>query len=203
MIELENNRRYLNQWELNQRIIIDGFLVGTRVEFSMLYDCKDSALPVSAYEEGSHVYADIPNILLQNFGLLRVSVRPSANDLDHVQQEKILKIVRQEKPDDYVYTETRTFSYEALREQVGELEKSIQSGEAVPDEKIQKAVDEYIDENPITIQPATEERLGGFKLGENLTITDEGVLSSETDEDDFVEITNLEVEQIIKNIGGF
>lgn len=73
----------------------------------------------------------------------------------------------------------------------------------VTEEKIQEAVGSYIDKNPITIQPATEERLGGIKLGENLTITDEGVLSSETDEDDFVEITNLEVEQIIKNIGGF
>lgn len=49
---------------------------------------------------------------------------------------------------------------------------------------------------------ATTETAGIVRVGENLAVTEDGILSAETDEDDFVEITNLEIEQIISNIGG-
>ena len=110
MIELEGGQRVLYQWHLDKRVILDGFLPGTRVEFSTKYDCKDSALPVSAYEEGGHVYANIPNVLLQKAGYIHVYVSPSAADADHAPQEKDFKVVRQDKPEDYVYTETPTMS---------------------------------------------------------------------------------------------
>ena len=72
MIELEGGARILKQWSLNKRVIIDNFLPGTRVEVIKKYDNKDSALPVMAYEDGGHVVADIPNILLQTPGYIRV-----------------------------------------------------------------------------------------------------------------------------------
>lgn len=111
MIELENNRRALYQWELNQRVQIDGFKPGTRVEFSARYDCKNSSLPVSSYEEDGHVYAPIPNILLQAAGYIRVYVSPSAGD-NQKPIEKDIRVIRREKPDDYVYTETPITSVE-------------------------------------------------------------------------------------------
>lgn len=105
MIELENNRRALYQWELNQRVIVDGYPAGTRVEFSARYDCKNSALPVSAYEADGHVYASIPNILLQAAGYIHVYVSPSASSAQKP-QEKDIKVVRREKPENYEYIET-------------------------------------------------------------------------------------------------
>lgn len=113
MIKLEDNQRVLYQWSLNKRVIVDGFLPGTKVEWSVRYDCKDSALTTVAYAEGEHIYADIPNILLQSPGYIRVLVLPSAADTDHMPEEKDLKVVRREKPEDYAYTETPTLTLDS------------------------------------------------------------------------------------------
>lgn len=111
MIELEYDRRYLNQWGLNQRVQIDNFLPGTWVEFSMVNDVRSSTLITEAYEETGHVFANIPNVLLQNFGYLHVYVNPPATDMAHTPEEKDFKVVRQRKPGHYIYTETPTVSY--------------------------------------------------------------------------------------------
>ena len=111
MIELEHERRYLNQWALEQRVQIDNFLPGTWVEFSLLNDCKHSALITEAYVEAGHVYANIPNILLQMPGFLHVYVNPDTSDMAHTPEERDIKIVRRAKPGHYIYTETPTVSY--------------------------------------------------------------------------------------------
>lgn len=110
MIELEGNRRVLYQWDKDKRVVIDGFLPRTKVDFYAVNDCKESALTVYAYVEAGHVVADIPNILLQTAGYLRVHVRPPADDVVHTPEIKDIKVVRKEKPEDYDYTETPTVS---------------------------------------------------------------------------------------------
>lgn len=112
MIELGNNQRVLLQWTLNQKVIIDGFSPGTRVEFSMKHDCKETSLPVTSYELDGHVVAEIPNVFLQSCGYLHVEVVPSAGDADHNPEEKDFKIVKRDRPEDYDanYTETPTQS---------------------------------------------------------------------------------------------
>lgn len=111
MIEIENDRRFLYQWDLDQRVCIDGFLPGTWVDFSHLNDCKTTALTTEAYVEAGHVYANIPNVLLQLPGYLHVYVNPPASDMVHTPEERDIKIVRREKPSYYIYTETPTVSY--------------------------------------------------------------------------------------------
>lgn len=113
MILIENDRRYLHQWALDQRVQIDNFLPGTWVEFSLRDDSKCIALITEAYEETGHVFANIPNVLLQSFGFLRVCVSPPATDMVHTPEEKDFKIVRRAKPSHYIYTETPTVSYES------------------------------------------------------------------------------------------
>ena len=110
MIELENERRYLNQWGLNQRVQIDNFLPGTWVEFSLVNETRNTTLITEAYEETGHVFANIPNVLLQTFGYLHVYVNPPATDMVHTPEEKDFKIVRRQKPGYYIYTETPTVS---------------------------------------------------------------------------------------------
>lgn len=124
MIELEGGARILKQWTLNNRVIIDGFQAGTRVEISKKYDCKDSALPVLAYEDGGHVVADIPNIFLQEPGYIRVFVCPSAEDAESYPEVRDIRIVKAEKPEDYVYTKTKTISYQDLAQRVKDLEEN-------------------------------------------------------------------------------
>ena len=122
MIELEGGARILKQWDLNKRVTIEGFPEGTRVEISRRYDWKDSALPVLAYEDGGQMVADIPNILLQEAGYIRVFVCPSAEDAESDPELKDFRVVRAEKPEDYVYTETKTISYQELLKRLKELE---------------------------------------------------------------------------------
>ncbi len=112
MIELEHNQRVLRQWSKDERVVIDGFLPRTKVDFSLVNDCKDTALTVYSYVEAGHVVADIPNALLQSYGYLRVFVRPPADDVVHEPEEKEFKIVKRDKPDDYDYSETPTVSLE-------------------------------------------------------------------------------------------
>lgn len=128
MIELENGARVLHQWDLNKRVIVDDFLPGTRVEFSHKYDCKDSALPVKAYEDGDHVVADIPNVLLQTAGYINVYVKPSADNLTCEPEMKDFKVVKKDRPEDYVYTETKTMTYEDLEKKIADLEKKLTEG---------------------------------------------------------------------------
>lgn len=111
MILLEYDRRYLNQWGLNQRVQIDNFLPGTWVEFSILNGVRNGTLITEAYEECGHVFANIPNVLLQDFGYLHVYVNPAPSDMAHTPEEKDFKICRQPKPSHYIYTETPTVSY--------------------------------------------------------------------------------------------
>lgn len=87
--------------------------------------------------------------------------------------------------------------YSQIMALLGELKE----GE-ISDEDIQKAVDNYLSEHPVTISPATTSALGGVIVGENLSVTEDGTLSAEVGEDDFTEISNLEIEKIISNIGG-
>ena len=111
MIELDNDRRYLLQWGLEQRVQIDNFLPGTWVDFSHVNDCKNSSLTTESYVEAGHVYANIPNVLLQLPGYLHVVVNPNASDMAHTPEERDIKIVRRPKPSHYIYTETPTVSY--------------------------------------------------------------------------------------------
>lgn len=112
MIELEGSRRVLYQWEKDKRVVIDGFLPRTKVEISNKSDCKNAALTVLSYVVAGHVVADIPNVLLQTAGYLHVFVRPPADDVVHNPEEKDIKIVRRDRPEDYDYTETPTYSPE-------------------------------------------------------------------------------------------
>ena len=143
MIELEGGARILKQWDLNKRVTIDGFPEGTRVEISRKYDWKDSALPVMAYADGDHVVADIPNILLQEPGFIRVFVCPSAGDAESNPEIKDIRVVRAEKPADYIYSETAVLTYESLEERVAKLEG----------EGLGQAIADYLAKNPVLGTP--------------------------------------------------
>lgn len=143
MIELAGDRRVLYQWELDRRITLDGFPAGTRVEFSSKYDSKESALTVAAYAEGDEVYADIPNALLQHDGYIRALVRPSANEAAHDPCMKDIRVIRREKPEDYVYSETSVLTYESLEERVAKLEG----------EGLGQAIADYLAKNPVLGTP--------------------------------------------------
>lgn len=220
MIELEYDRRYLNQWGLNQRVQIDNFLPGTWVEFSMVNDVRSSTLITEAYEETGHVFANIPNVLLQNFGYLHVYVNPPATDMAHTPEEKDFKVVRQRKPGHYIYTETPTVSYSSKVDLfwgtehagkalvVGEDGYVKASGKTVndniaTDEEVDDMFDDVFDENEGADNPGTSG--GGTSDGDDTNTGDDsntgsGNTGDETNGDNIA--TDEEVNDMFDDVFG-
>ena len=128
MIQLENGKNKLYQWDLNQRLIVD-VEAGVQVHFASDRDDEDKALPVVAYSEDELVYANIPNIMLQTPGIINVYIYPTDGVTGYTKQHFKLRVVEREKPTDYVYTETETLNYETLRAELLEkIEESSGTG---------------------------------------------------------------------------
>lgn len=88
-------------------------------------------------------------------------------------------------------------------EQIIAMLEDIKKGEVSP-EDIQKAVDNYLTENPISVDIATTEKAGIVAVGKNLSITEGGVLSVETtdsaEQDNTKPITSAGVNLVVGNI---
>ena len=222
MIVLENDRRYLNQWGLEQRVQIDNFLPGTWVEFSMVNDVKHCTLITEAYEECGHVYANIPNVLLQNFGYLHVYVNPPVRDMAHTPEEIDFKVVRRPKPSYYIYTETPTVSYSSKvdlfwgKEHAGkalvvdedgyvDVTKDPAKDNVATDDEVNDMFDDVFDEGESTggetpdtgEDTGTEEPDGGGSDGEN---SDDDTTDDETNGDNIA--TDEEVNDMFDDVFG-
>nr|DAL96703.1 MAG TPA: Paired amphipathic helix protein [Caudoviricetes sp.] len=88
-------------------------------------------------------------------------------------------------------------------QQIMALLEDIKQGEVSP-EDIQKAVDNYLTENPISVDIATTEKAGIVAVGKNLSITEDGVLSVDTtdsaEQDNTKPITSAGVNLVVGNI---
>lgn len=88
-------------------------------------------------------------------------------------------------------------------QQIMALLEDIKQGEVSP-EDIQKAVDNYLTENPISVDIATTEKAGIVTVGKNLSITKDGVLSVDTTDDvtqdNTKPITSAGVNLVVGNI---
>lgn len=118
MITIEDGRKRFYQWDLNQRLLIEGYPVGTQVHFASRWADDTAALVVEAYADGDAVYADIPNILLQTAGELCAYIYTEADDRFHTDLRTLLTVSARERPSDYVYTETEVMRWEDLEARV-------------------------------------------------------------------------------------
>ena len=88
-------------------------------------------------------------------------------------------------------------------QQIMALLEDIKQGEVSP-EDIQKAVDNYLTENPVRVDIATTEKAGIVTIGKNLSITKDGVLSVDTtdsaEQDNTKPITSAGVNLVVGNI---
>lgn len=88
-------------------------------------------------------------------------------------------------------------------QQIIAMLEDIKKGEVSP-EDIQKAVNKYLTENPISVDIATTEKAGIVTVGKNLSITKDGVLSVDTtdsaEQDNTKPITSAGVNLVVGNI---
>ena len=143
MFFLEDGRTQLYQWDLNRRLRIADPKV-TEVHFCNGSD--DCALVVKTYTDDTYdgnLYADIPNIILQSD--LPIKAYAYINDT-YTQDCLCFKVIKRNKPSDYVYTETEIKSYEYLNAKLTQIEEI-----GFSEETVGNAVNSYMYEHPLSI----------------------------------------------------
>lgn len=116
-VEIYDGRDTLWQWDIDCKLKLYGVDPDTEVHFAY---CGDpTAIVVLSYAYGKDVVCDVPNILLQRAGVLRVYVYP---DSLTVETDEVYVRTRP-RPEDYVYTETETLNYRELEQRITELER--------------------------------------------------------------------------------
>lgn len=110
---IEGGRKRFYQWDLNQKIIVND----RNIDEVHFCNGKSDCSLVCVVKDGR---ADVPNVLLQTAG----NVRVYGYSIDHTVVEKIYEVKARTKPEDYVYTETEVLRYEALEKRISELEKN-------------------------------------------------------------------------------
>lgn len=133
----------LYQWDRNRRLEINAADLGTNFEIHCCHKDDKTVLMVEPIIDGDIVVVNIPNILLQKSGFLRVYI---VCDGDTVYDSSFY-IMARPKPNDYAYTETEVMTWAQFEERLDNLEESVADG--VPDDKIAEVVESYMRENEI------------------------------------------------------
>ena len=141
----------LYQWELGRKISISTseHTIINKVEFS--HDGDTESLVVKPRVENDQMVVDIPNIMLLSGRYIHVYISYSDENLLETVAYDILPVIKRPKPSDYVYTETEVLTWESLDERIKKLEKST-GGADISKEDIQDAVNEYLDNNPVSFK---------------------------------------------------
>lgn len=108
-----------------------------------------NSLVVETYIEDGELFANIPNILLQDNWDICVYAYCDC----YTKVEERVKVKARSKPSDYVYTETEVKEWDDLVQRIDEIEKK-----GVSDEVIASAVNQYLTDNPIETG-ATDEQV--------------------------------------------
>ena len=195
MLTLNDGRAELWQWDTGRTLAVDADC--SQVHFS------NKVFGRSIDVDVVNGAAIIPDVLLQTDKDLNVWAFVGTAENGYTKISKTFKVNRRNKPADYVFTPPDQTSLEEIKEKLDYLE-SIQDPDA-----IKNAVDDYLKQNPpsggITEIPiATHDTIGGIKIGNNLRISDDGVLSVETanaaEQDNTLPITSAAVYTAVGNI---
>ena len=195
MLTLNDGRSELWQWDTGRKLTVDADC--SQVHFSNKIFGRSIDVDVV---DG---VAIIPDVLLQTDKDLFAWAFVGTSENGYTKISKVFKVNRRNKPADYVFTPPDQTSLEEIKEKIEYLE-SIQDPDA-----IKNAVEDYLEQNPpsggITEIPiATHDTIGGIKIGNNLRISDDGVLSVETtdeaEQDNTLPITSAAVYTAVGNI---
>lgn len=195
MLTLNDGRNELWQWDTGRNLTVDAEC--SQVHFSNKVFGRSIDVDVI---DG---VAIIPDVLLQTDKDLNAWAFVGTAENGYTKISKTFKVNRRNKPADYVFTPPEQTTLGEILERLDDLE-SIQDPDA-----IKNAVEDYLEQNPpsggITEIPiATHDTIGGIKIGNNLRISDDGVLSVETtdaaEQDNTLPITSAAVYTAVGNI---
>ena len=169
MLELNDGRSELWQWDTGRTLIVDADC--SQVHFS------NKVFGRSIDVDVSHGVAIIPDILLQTDKDLIAWAFVGTAENGYTKISKTFKVNRRNKPADYVFTPPDQTTLEQIQEKIDYLE-SIQDPDA-----IKNAVNDYLEQNPVE---APVQSVNGKIGAVELTAKDVGAIS----QDDLQEATN-------------
>lgn len=136
MIQIDGEKQYLWQWDIGRRVKLRNVPENTKIHFSMNCDTSNAYVVFSYPDSEGNIYANIPNILLQNHGCLSVYVYFEGDKDGRCHCEKRFTIRDREKPADYVYSETEVFTWKSLENRIKALEsESSNHADSMEDEE--------------------------------------------------------------------
>ena len=169
MLELNDGRSELWQWDTGRTLIVDADC--SQVHFS------NKVFGRSIDVDVSYGVAIIPDILLQTDKDLIVWAFVGTAENGYTKISKTFKVNRRNKPADYVFTPHDQTTLEQIQEKIDYLE-SIQDPDA-----IKNAVNDYLEQNPVE---APVQSVNGKTGAVKLNAIDVGAIS----QDDLQEATN-------------
>ena len=98
----------LYQWDRNRQLRVDSVEIHSGFEVHCCHKDDSTSLVVKPIIEGNAMLVNIPNILLQRYGFLRVFVVVEGDTIF----DTSLYVMARPKPDDYIYTETEVYTVE-------------------------------------------------------------------------------------------
>ena len=117
MFKIQDGRKSFTQWDLNRKIIVEDDSI-TQVHFTNSNRIGENALVCEVIDN----VVNVPNIILQSYGTIFVY----GCDSNYTKYIDAFDIIRREKPDGYIYTETEVLNYNSLLEKINSVEGSIE-----------------------------------------------------------------------------
>lgn len=189
-MQLKNSagRSYFWQWDLCQKLIVDDGCTCKEVHFCN--GSSETSLVCLIEEADGERFVNVPNILLQEEGMITAYLCARAEDVAETKLSQHFQVLPRAKPDDYVYTETEVLNYQSLVTRIDEIERK-----GVSEEQIAAAVESYLEENPAGVN---------FEPDGNTLVLKDGVLSVNTtnsmEQDNTQPITSAGVFATVGNI---
>ena len=142
IFKIVDGRNYFYQWDINRQIEVSDPTI------KELHFCNRTDV-CSLVVEVVKGIANVPNKLLQS----GFNIRVFGYDGQATLHEATFEVKARTQPTDYVYTETEIKRYSDLEARIDEIERN-----GISEEVINNAVNNYLEENPITMDGyATEE----------------------------------------------
>ena len=131
----------LYQWDTGRVVLVDPDSEYTIHEVHFSTKKLDFAYVANTYTENGNTYCAIPNILLQQYyDIYCYEVRENADGEESV-STTIFKVIRRNRPLDYVYTEPEKYKYKELEKRIEKLEEAFEEVKAASDEAVAMATE--------------------------------------------------------------
>lgn len=124
----------LYQWDTGRVVLIEpenGYIIH-EVHFATRK--MDFAYVAKTYEENGNTYCKIPNILLQQYyDIYCYEVREN-DDGEESTSTTIFKVIKRNRPLDYIYTDPEKYTYKEIENRLKALEDELADVKAITDE---------------------------------------------------------------------